>query len=218
MNERGAGSRVPAVPRPLRIGLTGGIASGKSATARFFAELGVPVIDTDALARDVVVPGSEALAEIAAACGPQFIRKDGTLDRGALRAAIFADRNLRQALEGLLHPRIERAALAACEACTAPYLVLMVPLLLESGFIRFVDRVLVVDCPEDDQRRRLADRDGDDPAAIDRILAAQASRGARLAIADDVLLNTGSLAELQAAVQTLHGKYLGLARAGTAAR
>jgi dephospho-CoA kinase len=212
VTDAGAADRGKAAGwRPLRVGLTGGIASGKSAAAGCFAALGVPVIDTDELARRLTEPGQPALAAIVAAFGGAVLRPDGTLDRRALRGLVFADPGRRRTLEGILHPRIETAVLTACAAVTAPYLVLVVPLLLESGFVRHVDRVLVVDCPEKIQRERLAGRDGETPERIRQMLAAQTGRTERLARADDVLENTGSLTDLQAAVAALHGRYLRLA-------
>jgi dephospho-CoA kinase len=205
---------VSGAMRCLRVGLTGGIASGKSTVARLFAALGVPVIDTDAIARDVVAPGSPALARIVAAFGPQFLAPDGTLDRRRLRAHVFADEAARRRLEEILHPEIRAATRAASQSASGPYQIIVVPLLVESGFDREVDRVLVVDCESDTQRRRLIERDGEDPAQVERMLAAQADRAARLARADDVITNDGSREELREAVETLHRRYLQLAAAG----
>jgi len=199
--------------RPLRIGLTGGIASGKSTVAELFAALGVPVIDTDQLARALVEPGQPALAAIAAAFGPGLIGDGGRLDRAQLRARIFASPEARARLEAILHPRIRRATLAACSEAGGPYQLIVVPLLFESGFDALVDRALVVDCTEDRQRQRLASRDGETPERIEQILAAQLPREQRLAAADEVLPNEGELAALRAAVTTLHQRYLELAGA-----
>jgi len=199
--------------RVFRIGLTGGIASGKSTVAREFAALGVPVIDADEIARAVVTPGSGALGEIVAAFGADFVTASGELDRRRLRAHVFADAAARERLEAILHPRIRKAMLAASDAAGGPYQVLVVPLLVESGFDREVDRVLVVDCSEETQRRRLLERDAEDPARVEQILAAQADRATRRARADDVIGNDGDPERLRAQVEVLHRLYLGLARA-----
>ena len=196
---------------PLRIGLTGGIASGKTAVADAFARLGVPIIDTDRLAREVVEPGEPALAAVVAEFGPEILRADGRLDRARLRTLVFADAARRRRLEAILHPAIRAATAAAIGAVTAPYVVVAIPLLVESGQSSAYDRVLVVDCPAETQLARLLDRDRETPEVARAILAAQAGRDARLAVADDVLDNTGSLADLQAAVRRLHERYLALA-------
>jgi len=199
--------------RPLRIGLTGGIASGKSTVAAGFAALGVPVIDTDEIARAVVRPGGAALPAVVEAFGADVLGVDGSLDRRRLRARVFTDPDARRRLEAILHPHIEAATLAASDRARGAYQVLVVPLLIESGFDRHVDRVLVVDCPEDLQRSRLLARDDEDPAQVERILAAQASRGQRLARADDVIDNAGGLDAMRDAVAALHARYLSLAAA-----
>lgn len=198
--------------RPYTVGLTGGVASGKSAAAAAFAALGVPVIDTDVIARDVVAPGTPALAEIVATFGPQFLDAGGGLDRRRLRTHVFADPAARKRLEAILHPHIGAQTLAALERTVASYCILVVPLLVESGFARHVDRVLVVDCPEALQRERLAGRDGSSTREIEHMLAAQLSRAGRLQHADDVLYNAGSLDELHQQVQKLHAHYLELCR------
>lgn len=197
----------------LRVGLTGGIASGKSTVAGFFLELGATVIDTDELARVAVAPGAPALAEIVEAFGGRFLRPDGSLDRRTLRTFVFADASARATLEKILHPRIEQAAATACAAARTPYLVLVVPLLLESGMTDMVDRVLVVDCPEATQQARLIARDRETPEQAARILATQLSRAARLAQADDVVNSEPPLHEVRADVIHLHEKYLALAAA-----
>jgi dephospho-CoA kinase len=199
--------------RALRIGLTGGIASGKSTIARFFLELGATVVDTDELARAAVEPGQPALAEIKKAFGGRFMGRDGSLDRRALRAFVFSDKAARLKLESILHPRIEQAARAACAAARTPYVILVVPLLIESGMTRMVDRVLVVDCLESTQRARLIARDHETAEQADRILSAQLSREARLARADDVLNGDAPLTQVRAEVARLHEKYLSLAAA-----
>ncbi len=195
----------------LRIGLTGGIASGKSLVAACFAELGIPVIDTDQVARDVTEPGQPALREISDRFGNDVIGPDGRLDRRRLRGMIFAAESNRADLESILHPRIRRETLARAELAGGPYQVFVVPLLLESGFGRLVDRVLVVDCPVHAQRTRLIERDAEDPDQVDRILAAQVSRDERLAAADDVIDNSGTIEATREQVATLHDRYLSMA-------
>jgi dephospho-CoA kinase len=197
--------------RPFRVGLTGGIASGKSTVARLFAELGVPVIDTDEIARQVATPGTPALAEIVAAFGPQFLDPSGALDRRRLRLHVFGDAARRRHLESILHPRIEAAALEASARAGGAYQVLVVPLLIESGFDRHTDRVLVVDCPEETQRARLLTRDRETPEQVERMLAAQLDRRTRLTRADDVIVNDGSLDDIRREVRRLHSLYQRLA-------
>jgi dephospho-CoA kinase len=198
---------------PFRVGLTGGIASGKSAAAAAFARRGVPVIDTDQLAREVVEPGRPALAAVVAEFGADLLRQDGRLDRRRLRALVFADAARRKRLEAILHPAIRSALAARIATITAPYVVIAIPLLVESGLGDSVERVLVVDCPPALQLARLTARDAETSVAAAAILAAQASREQRLAVADDVLENTGTLAALDAQVEALHERYLALARA-----
>jgi len=195
------------------IGLTGGIGAGKSSAAELFAALGAEVIDCDALAREVVAPGSPGLAAVRAAFGEEVIGADGSLDRARLRARIFADASDRARLEGLLHPRIRELARARVAAARGPYVLLVVPLLLErEGYRDLIDRVLVVDAPEEAQLARVEARDGCSRAEAERILAAQLGRRERLARADDVLTNDGPREALAAAVAALHRRYLGLAR------
>jgi dephospho-CoA kinase len=193
---------------PLRIGLTGGIASGKSTVADMFADLGVPVIDTDLIARDVVAPGQPALQEIREAFGAGVIAEDGTLDRPAMRALVFGNDEARRRLEAILHPRIGAATREQADAAGGPYQIIVVPLLLESSLRAFVNRVLVVDCEEETQVARLLSRDAESESQARRILAAQASRAERLAIADDVIANEGDLDDTREQVRRLHRRYL----------
>lgn len=197
--------------RPLRIGLTGGIASGKTTVADLFAARGVPVLDTDRIARDVVAPGTPGLREVVAAFGPGVLAADGSLDRRALRERVFANPAERRRLESLLHPRIRAELERRSAAAGGPYQVLVIPLLVEGGGQTRVDRVLVVDCPEDVQLARLMARDGGTEAAARAILAAQASREERLAVADDVIVNDGPREALEAAVAALDTRYRQLA-------
>lgn len=192
---------------PFVVGLTGGIASGKSLAAHQFASLGAEVIDTDVVARQVVAPGSEGLAQIRAAFGSDVVTEDGELDREAMRRRIFLDPNERQRLEAITHPLIEEHVTASLDASNQPYVVLVVPLLLERGWQRLTDRVAVVDCPREDQRRRLWERDGTPPDDADRILASQASRNERLAAADDVIVNNATPEALRDQVGRLDTLY-----------
>ena len=193
-------------PRPV-IALTGGIASGKTAVSDRFSALGASVIDTDRIAREVVVPGSEGLARIVDAFGDELLGPSGELDRRALRDRIFADADARARLERILHPRIEARARAAIRAADGPYVVLVVPLLIESGLFGDADRVLVVDVPESLQLDRLTARDGVTLDQARAALTAQATREQRLAVADDVIENTGTLEALDEQVRRLDREY-----------
>ena len=193
---------------PLRIGLTGGIASGKSTVAGMFADLGVPVIDTDVIARDVVRPGQPALEEIREAFGAGVIAADGTLDRSAMRAIVFGDDAARRRLEAILHPKIREITIEQAETAGGAYQVIVVPLLVESSLRAFVDRVLVVDCDEEIQVVRLLERDTESEQQARKILAAQSTRDERLAIADDVIENEGGLGDAREQVRALHRSYL----------
>jgi len=193
---------------PFRVALTGGVASGKSTVARLFETLGAGILDTDQIARVIVAPGSPALADIAARFGADYLTADGALDRARLRELIFRDQQARHDLEAITHPRIRAEVARRGANAREPYLLIAIPLLAETGTARDYDRVLVVDCAPEAQRLRLMQRDGVDAAAADRMLAAQASREARLAIADDVIVNDGDIAHLARAVETLHRGYL----------
>ena len=198
--------------RPLRIGLTGGIASGKSTVSRLFAALGVPVIDTDQIARDVVVPGSPLLARLVGRFGNSVLTAAGHLNRRALREQVFAQSADRAALEALMHPAIMEELQRRAEAAGGVYQILAIPLLVEHGLRASVDRVLLVDCPEELQLRRVRVRDGVTLSQARAVLAAQASRAARLAAADDVIINEGNLEALRRQVEILHSRYITLAR------
>lgn len=199
--------------RRLRIGLTGGIASGKSTVAQRFAELGIPVIDADVAAREVVSPGTPGFARVIERFGTGVLAKNGELERGALRQLIFNDAGARRDLEAILHPLIRESMEHRAEAAVGPYIVMVIPLLVESGPRGRVDRVLVVDTDEAVQLQRLQARDGGSPEQARAILASQAGRTARLAAADDVLLNTGTVSDVRQAVDGLHEGYLRLAGA-----
>ena len=197
---------------PFCVALTGGIASGKSAVSGCFAAHGVEVIDADVVARELVAPGAPALREIVALFGADMLDDNGGLDRRAMRALVFADTGARRRLEGILHPRVRNALRERAGAAQGAYVMLAIPLLVESGGeYAWVDRVLVVDVPRDVQRARLMQRDGVDIQLAESMLDAQACRDQRLAIADDVIMNDGSLAELDDTVGTLHLRYLALA-------
>jgi dephospho-CoA kinase len=191
-----------------RVGLTGGIASGKTTVARLFQALGVPVIDTDVLAREVVGPGQPLLAKLAERFGAQVLAADGSLDRAALRRIAFTDDTARADLEALTHPAILAAMEQRSQAAGGPYQLLVIPLLVEKNLIGQVDRVLLVDCAEDLQIRRLQARDGSTLDQARDILKAQASRAARLQAAHDVIDNDGKLESLRDRVATLHSQYL----------
>lgn len=198
--------------RPFRVGLTGGIASGKSTVARLFEALGVPVIDTDLLAREVVAPGQPALARIAERFGHGVLTADGSLDRAALRTLVFADPRARADLEQITHPAIRELLEERSRTAGGAYQIHVIPLLVETGAQqKRVDRVLVVDCSEELQIRRLQARDGSTVEQARSILSAQVSRAARLAVADDVILNEEALEPLRDQVSALHTRYLQLA-------
>ena len=196
------------------VGLTGGIGSGKSTVADCFAAHGVPVIDTDVIAHDLTAPGGAALDAIRAAFGETVMQTDGTLDRAALRRRVFTDADARRQLEGILHPRIRQVVEQTLAALAAPYVLIVIPLLVETGGYRdLLNRVLVVDCPEDLQIARVMARSGLSRDEVMAILAAQAGRAERLAVADDVLVNTASPEALRARVVALHQRYQTLANA-----
>lgn len=203
--------RHSALPVP-RIALTGGVASGKSTVARLFQALGAKLIDTDQIAREVVAPGTPALAQLAHRFGPGILQADGTLDRSRLRDIVFADPAARADLEAITHPAIRERVTALCASVGGPYQIVAVPLLVETNTQRNYDRVLVVDCDPALQVARLMQREGMRREEAQRILAAQAPRAARLAVADDVLSNDTDIAALAPKVESLHQRYLQLGR------
>lgn len=194
----------------LRIGLTGGIASGKTTVCKLFAEYCVPIIDADILAREVVAPGQPALHEIVLAFGTDYINAEGQLDRGKLRSLVFADPEKRRRLEAILHPRIQSEMLARAQASRAPYCILAIPLLLEVNQTHLVQRILVVDVPVAIQLKRVMERDGLSESEALAIIHTQISREARLKAADDVIHNDGDLVQLAGKVKALHEQYLQL--------
>jgi dephospho-CoA kinase len=199
--------------RTFLVGLTGGIASGKTTVANLFAALGVPIVDTDLLAREVVAPGTALLGEIAAHFGQGILAADGSLDRRALRDRIFKDPAERVWLEERTHPAIRALTDERVQAATGPYCLVAIPLLVETGARHRFQRVLVVDCEPELQVARLMARDGITRAAAERMLAAQAPRAVRLSVADDVIRNDGDVPSLRDQVENLHRKYLAAAAA-----
>lgn len=196
--------------RGLRIGLTGGIASGKSFVVDLFAKLGVDIIDTDVIAREVVEPGQPALLEIRKEFGASVLTVDGHLDRRALRQIVFDNDSKRRRLEQLLHPRIRAEAARQANAATYPYHIVVVPLLAESPMRHEMDRILVVDCDPTTQLARLRARDAESATLAQKMIDAQASQAERLAIADDVIDNNGSKEDTEQQVVALHERYLSL--------
>lgn len=198
----------------MRVGLTGGIASGKTTVAKMFAARGVTVIDTDEIAREVVAPGAPALAQVAATFGREILNPDGTLDRRRMRELVFRDPLHRERLEAILHPAILEEMERRSARAPGPYHILVVPLLIESDLVLRVDRVLVVDVSEETQLRRLLARDAESEAQARAILAAQVTPAERLMRAHDVISNEGTLEALAAQVDALHSRYLELAARG----
>jgi dephospho-CoA kinase len=199
---------------PFCVGLTGGIGSGKSAASDRFGELGAGVVDTDEISRELTVPAGAAIEEIRNQFGPEFVTAEGGLDRARMRRLVFADAAARRKLEAILHPLIRGRTRAAIAAAAQPYVVVVVPLLLETGACaELVQRVLVVDCEEAEQIRRTMARSGLSAGEVREIMATQLPRAERLRRADDVLANNGDLPALQRRVARLHAQYLDLARA-----
>jgi dephospho-CoA kinase len=197
--------------RTLRIGLTGGIASGKSTVSKLFADLGVPVIDADEVARQVVLPGTPGLAAIQRRFGAGVLNPDGNLNRRALRNVVFDDPGARRELEALLHPLIRAEMERQSAAAGGRYQIFAIPLLVEGGPSDRVDRVLVVDADEGAQLARVMARDGIGETQARAIMAAQADRAARLSAADEVITNEGTVADLRQAVAKLHDRFLQIA-------
>lgn len=195
----------------LRVGLTGGIGCGKSTVCRIFKQLGASVIDTDTLAREAVEPGSAALRDLADHFGSGILHDDGTLDRKTLRERAFSDSRTLKQLEQILHPAIRRLLQRRLKQCTAPYVIIAIPLLLEKGWQDEVDRILVVDCSEAQQLARTCARDSNDEALVKRIIAQQVPRLTRLEAADDIIHNDAQPSALQSQVERLHADYTSLA-------
>lgn len=196
--------------RVFRVGLTGGIASGKSTAAGFFAALGVPILDSDQIAREVVEPGQPPLERLVERFGTSILTPDGRLDRPALRNIVFSDPRARADLEALTHPAIGAAMEARSAVAGGPYQILVIPLLVEKNLSSHVDRVLVVDCDEALQVSRLRQRDGSTREQAEAILKVQAPRATRLEAADDVISNDADVDSVQKQVAALHARYLKL--------
>lgn len=194
------------------VGLTGGIGSGKSTVADLFVSHGAALVDTDAIAHELAAPGGAAIPELVAAFGPDVLRADGGLDRAAMRQRVFADSAAKSRLEAILHPMIRAESEQRCTLARAPYVILAVPLLIESGSYRArCDRILVIDCAETTQVARVMTRSGLPEREVRAIMAAQISRSDRLAAADDVIDNDGPPEALPAQVEKLHESYLAAA-------
>ena len=192
----------------LKIGLTGGIGSGKTTIADLFAELDVPVIDADTIARELVASGGQALEQIRHSFGERVIAADGSLDRSAMRELIFADTEQKRKLEAIVHPKVRQSILKRVASLDASYCIISVPLLVESGMVNLVDRVLVVDCPVETQIERVTKRDRLDEKIVRAIIASQATREQRKALANDLIDNASSDYMLAEQVKKLHNLYL----------
>jgi len=190
------------------VGLTGGIGSGKTTVANGFSALGVPVIDTDQLARELVEPGQPALNEIIATFGSEAITADGHLDRDYMRQLIFTDSERKSQLEAILHPRIRQRIRTLLADIRSPYCIVVIPLLLEARQMDLVDRILVVDLPENEQLTRVAARDSLSDNAVMAIINSQTDRNTRLAAADDIIVNDRGMSELTGSIQKLHRRYM----------
>ena len=205
-------------PRPSRspfiVALTGGIASGKTTVANMFKDLGVPVIDTDVIARELVEPGEPALDAIIFSFGRDYLLPDGNLDREKLRKLVFSTPHAKEKLESLLHPAIRAEALKQIRVLDSPYCMLVIPLLVESSDYGWIDRVLVVDVDECIQKSRVMARDGINGDQAEAIIGLQASRQDRLTAADDVIENSGTIEDLMPKIDALHHNYLNLAERG----
>ncbi len=192
-----------------RVGLSGGIGSGKSTVAALFGDLGIAVVDCDAISHHLTQPGGKAIKLISKAFGGNYIGGDGALDRARMRGLVFSDAAAKQKLEAILHPLIRVEMLAQADAARSPYVVLVVPLLFEApGYRELVQRTLVVDCPEETQIERTMGRSGLAEPEVRAIMARQISRAERLKLADDVIRNDGSQEELRAQVARFHRLYL----------
>ena len=203
-----------SIAQRFSVGLTGGIGSGKSTVADLFGELGASLVDTDAIAHQLTAPGGLAIDSIRNRFGAGFIDARGAMDRARMRSHVFGNPAARQALEAILHPLIRSETVRAAEAATGDYVIFVVPLLVESGnWVGRTSRILVVDCEEEVQIARVMQRNGLQRGEVEAIMAAQASRPARLAVADDVIENNGTAADLLPRVRELHAVYLELARA-----
>jgi dephospho-CoA kinase len=196
---------------PYKVGLTGGIGSGKSLVSKMFADLGVPVIDADDIAHELIKPGSPLIDNIINILGKDIIDSSGMLDRDKLRSLIFSDSESKEKLEAIMHPHVFDTINRKISEISAPYCILSIPLLVETNARDMVDAVLVVDCPVSLQIERVSRRDGVTSEDVQKIIQLQASRDSRILAADDVINNEGTIAELQQAVTALHEKYTQIA-------
>ena len=197
----------------FKVALTGGIAAGKTAVSDYFQNLGVPVIDTDIISRQIVEPGQSAFKAIVEQFGSEMLSQDGRLNRKALREIVFNQPQKRRQLENITHPAINQAVMTLLKSLQANYVILVIPLLVESGNKYQQDRVLLVDIPESLQIQRVMQRDQISVQQANKILQVQSTRQQRLDIADDVILNSGDMIDLQKQIAELHRKYLALAAA-----
>jgi dephospho-CoA kinase len=198
------------------VGLTGGIGCGKSRAADIFAELGAAVIDTDVISRELTAAGGAAMPAIEQAFGKAYVQPDGSLDRAQMRKLVFGDPGAKARLEAILHPLVRAESRRLLDAAQAPYAILVVPLLLETGaYMDVIDRVLVVDCDETLQIKRTIARSGLTEAEVRSVMSAQIARGERLMRADDVIVNDADINALRAAVQALHRRYVDMAQRGS---
>ncbi len=196
----------------LKVGLTGGIGCGKSTAANIFAELGAPVIDADQISHELVEPGAPALLEITRQFGPGILAADGTLDRNKLRTLIFSQAHYKKQLEAILHPLIYAEMRRLMQTLQYPYVILCIPLLLETKMQYFVDRILVIDCPVEQQIKRVKLRNKHSEATIKAIIASQISRELRLSAADDIIDNSSDTTKLAEHIKKLHNLYLSLGK------
>ncbi len=196
--------------QPLRIGLTGGIGSGKTTISNLFAELGISIIDADVIAHEIIQPDRQAHTEILDLFGSNILLENREIDRKKLRQLVFNDQKKLDQLEKITHPRIISYMCEQVAQTTSPYCILSIPLLLEKGLENDVDRVLIVDIPADIQNKRVANRDNISQKEVENIMKHQITREKRLLSADDIIQNEGNISELQSQVQNLHLKYLAL--------
>lgn len=196
----------------LRIGLTGGIGSGKTAAANYFEQLGVPVIDSDNITRELVTPGSPALQQIVNRFGKEFVDANGNLNRRLLRQSIFANDLARRDLEKILHPMVRQEIKKQLSRLSSPYVLVVVPLMVESDMVTMFDRVIVVDCSEEEQIKRVTKRDSCTKDEVAAILNTQTSRNKRLEIATDIIKNVSNILSLERQVIQLHHRFLNLAK------
>ncbi|HUR47134.1 MAG TPA: dephospho-CoA kinase [Candidatus Saccharimonadales bacterium] len=200
---------------PFTVGLTGGIGSGKTTVAELFASNGAGIVDTDEISHQLTAPNQPAVDEIARKFGPQFVADDGSLDRMRMRNFVFTDPGARKNLEALLHPMILQESMRQIQNSTAPYVILVVPLLIESGAYReTIGRILVVDCNPETQVSRVMKRGGLNRDEVLAIIATQVSRAQRLSAADDIIYNDANLEALEKQVKALHLRYFGLGTNG----